>query len=372
MLIIREDAKKKKINNKLIAGRLNVSEGQISNYFNVNNHIPFNKFIELLTFIYEDTKQIDQHIEKYINETKRIENLKEAAEWFSVNGDYKKISNLVKRHKKRDCIFEIYEVFLKRKKQYIGKEEFYRSVEEIKEHGINNIDTKVLCRIATAYANLDFNAYTTVEFLMNDTLALLDKLNNNFIQTSYKLRCYELIARACIARNNLKKAENILLYGLGLADSDTFPVPVSAYFHLLSEIYLSSDYTKAINYNTKAFEALKKVHSGVNHERLAGLKATHDFIKIHHNNFSNLYLNNPAEKAHLLAKIGGEENCANALMILEEIESKNGYLSPFQLYYKGLVLKDKKVFEQSEYEFINGGNLYYAIIPKTAKDEILG
>jgi predicted transcriptional regulator len=368
LLSIREDAKKRKISNKIIAKKLNISEGMVSNYFNLIYRIPFNKLIELLIMVYEDKKQIDKCINDFLDKTNKMDNIKEAAEWFATNGDFQRLSNLVKKYKKDECIFAIYDLFLKRNKRKIDKKEFYRSVEMIRENGVTNPEAKILCRIAQSYSHLDFKAYTTLEFLASDTLLIIEKLNKGFIQTSYKLRCYELLAIAHLARKDVKKAEEIVRKALSEADEDTFPVPVSSFLNLLSEIYVFSNFDHSIQYNREAFNVFKKAQNG-NLNRLSILQATHDFIKIHHHDFSDLFLTDPSEKAHLLAKMGGEKNVKLSLEILNELEKENG-LSPFQMYYKGLALKDHTLLEQSEYEFISRGNLFYSTLPKNAIREL--
>jgi predicted transcriptional regulator len=369
MISISEDAKKRKISNKKIAEKLKISESQVSNYFSLKYRIPFNKFIAMVIMIYEEQKQIDNWVAYFLEKTKKADNIKEAAEWFSVNGDYQRLSNLIKTYKNDECIFPIYELFLKRNRKKINKEEFYRSVEAIREQKTNDPEFKILRRIAQAYSYLDFKSYTSLEFLAKDTLQLINKLKKDFIQTSYKLRCYELIAIAHLARNEIIQAEEILIKSLNETNEDTFPIPVISFLSLLSEVYMFRDYKQSLDYNQKAFRVYNKVPNGKLNDKLNVLKSTHDFIKIHHNDFTNLFLTDPSEQAHLLVKNGGEENVKMALDILNKLENENG-LSPFQLYYKGMALEDPNVLEQSEYEFINKGNIFYSSLPRNAKKMI--
>lgn len=368
MSLIREDAQKGKINNKKIAKELNVSEGTVSNYFNLTYRIPFNKLIELLNLIYDDNKHSEKVISEFLEKTDKLDNIKEAVEFFSINGDYRWVTKLIKKHKNEDSIFRVYELLLKRNRKKIEKKDFYRNVELCKENGLSSLEMKILCSIAHAYANLDFNAYNTLEFLVNDILSLTDKLNKEFLKFAYRLRCYELLAVANLMRCEYKAAEEILIKALSETNSNHFPISTSSFLNLLSELYVFTDFNKSLDYNLKAFDVFNKSKCN-NTNRLSILEATHDFIKIHHNDYSNLFLSSPAEKAHFYAKIGGAENQTYALKILDEIE-KNSTLSPFQLYYKGLALRDKTLLEKSEYEFLSKGSLHYAYLPRTAKELI--
>lgn len=368
MVKIKVEAKKKKLTIEKIAQAMSLSNGTVSNYLNVKHKIPFNRYIELLNIVMQDKVQIDHFIDEYLNKMDNMEFIKEAVEWFFVNGEGSRAASLIKKYKDEDSIFVLYELLLKRNNRSINKNDFLREVEKTREKGVKDLGTKVLCRIANIYAHLDFKAFPIMEFLADEATILNKDLGESFLQISYQLRLNEMSAIASLMRNDPQKSEEIVLQAINDIDENVFPIPVSSLYSLLSEVYLFKDFKKSLEYNRKAFSIFtKSVYD--NPHRKAILESTHDFIKIHHGDFSGLFLSDSSEVAHYYAKVGGAENVKKALSILEDIETKKE-LSPFQIYYKALALRDLDLLDKSQEAFISNGNLYYSQIPKTAKKSL--
>lgn len=361
---VRDDAKNKKITNKVLAQRTNMSESQVSNYLKCKYRMPFIIFVEIVRSIYDNQEKIDDLINKFINSTNKPDNIKEALEWFSMNGDVKMVQSILKKASKDDAIYNIYRLLAKRNLKTIDAKEFYRKIDKIRDGSLNTPEEKALCRIATLNAHTDLNEYRLIPFLAEEAMKIVETISNQFLRKSYSIRLLELQAYSEMMRNNIEQSEKLAFEIAREENLSNFPIYVCAMYNLLSELYVFRSYDKAQEYNKTAFSVFRQHISFTNKKRLCILESTHDFINIFHGKLDNLFLNDPAEKAHYLIKKGTSKDIQNALEILENLYEKNGHLSPHQLYYKALATNNKKDMEISLNAFEERGNIFYSQLPK--------
>lgn len=360
---IKKKSKAQKIANKYLAQILEITPGQMSNYFNLKNRIPFSKYIKLVLFLYDKPHEIDLLLKKYAEcSTNKKDSIRESIEWFYNNGKLTLVQEVINKNK-GDSMFNIYRLLILRSKKIVTHEQFYIELEKLKDVASSCIEEKVLRRIATLYAFADLRSYNMIPFNVEIALNLASQVTNTYLRESYKSRIYESWAYSELKRNNLAKAEEIALKVIN-THGENFPLSVNYMLILMSEIYVLSDYSESIEYIKSSLAFFEKENLWDNMHRRAILEATHDFIKIHHNKFDHLFLSDTSEEAHYLAKLGGKENSRKALELLCYLEKKNGKLSPHQLYYKALATNQLSDMEAALDEFIKHGDIYYAALSK--------
>lgn len=361
---IEEQARNKKIRKKDIALRLKVNSSMVTHYFKLSSHIPFSKFVELLIMVYDKPEDRLPFINEYVKVTNKMDNLKEIVEWYLVNGSVSEIEKIGCLLKNDQHFLSVVNLIILRNTRKIKKMDFYKHVQKNKDLYYSGYETKILWQIAYLYSLLDFNSYRLLEYHAAELLEMINDEGNSFLKKAFYLRVKEMLAISYLRQNRVKEARDICFNVISETDSDLFPVPISSFYNLLSESYAFTDINEAQSYNKQAFMIYEKcINENINRRLI--LESTHDFIKIHNGDFKNLFLSDPSEKAHYLAKIPGKE--IDALNLLFEIEKYRESLSPFQIYYKALALKDTKLLEKSEEGFVLEGNAYYSRLPKTAK-----
>ncbi|MGE6379591.1 AimR family lysis-lysogeny pheromone receptor [Peribacillus muralis] len=372
---VKEDARKKKIINKELAPRLKVSEGMISNYYSCTNRIGGYKFAELISIIYEgEDGKIDFFLTEYPKRNNKDEHVIELLEWSHQNGKKTIQKEILDQYSvKENPLFLYYSLFLRRSEGNISAQNFIIELENIKYKSNNSPEFKTLGWIGLLYAYYDLHNYNML-FLADEALKEVLNIKNvkktyNYLKESLKVRIYEIQAIGFLKENNIQAAEKVSLKLTNAENIGAYPLPLSSAFMLLSEIYVFASYNKSLDFINKAINLCNKMNDTRNERWKLRLEATHDFIKITNNDFTQLYLSDPSEQAHLYAKIGGKENEKKCLSILESIENKKGKLSNFQMYYKALALKSDRLLSESAENFIKSGDLFYAQLPKRALND---
>lgn len=360
---IREDASKRKVTGKAIAKIIEVSRGMVSNYLKGETEMPVLKFIKLVDHVYEnDNDKIIDRIKEFIAKSSRKDNLQDVLEWVSNRGDDDLFLLLYNKFLESNELmedFKVYNLLYKRNMRKISVNDFYIQVEKLKENKYIQKETKILLKIATLYAFSDLKSYNMM-FLAEDIIKDIHNIESAYIRTSYGLRVQELLAHSYLKRNMVQKSIEICNKHLNSENETNFPLPLVSFLTFLAEANIFSNPLDSLNYIHRAINTFNNANIKTHSLRKSVLESTSDFIKIHNGCFQNLYLNDKSEVAHLNAKQGNYEE---ALKILDEIESKNGRLSAFQLYYKGLASRDLSYVQNSLVEFINSGDSFYAQLP---------
>lgn len=364
---VKADAKKKRITNLAIASGLKVSHGMVSNYFNDEHRISGVNFCKLLTMVYEDQLEvIDQRILEYVKKSSKTEHILEILEWCQYNGKKPIQKQILSNTEGFDePIFEFYELFLKRNDKSISANQFYVELENIKYKSNKKPGFKALGWIGLLYAYYDLNNFNMF-FIANEGLKQINEMKNRFLNESFKVRVYELQAVGAFKENKIDVAIEAAKAITECPNIKLYPMGLCSMLLLLSEMYVFEDYKKSISYIEEAFQIFNKILDGNSKRWKLQLEATYDFIKISNGDYQNLFLSSPAEKAHYLASIGGEENVNQCLEILNQLEKENGSLSAFQHYYKALALKNVSLMNEVKDLFIQNGDIFYSQLPKRA------
>jgi hypothetical protein len=360
MKSIKSDAKRMKITGISIAKWIGVSEGMVTKYYKAESDMPAIKFIDLVSFIYEeDPKEIKRVILEFISKTTRTDNFKELLEWAANSGDIDYIDSVQDRVNDFTdlCIDkEIYKMMRERNSLAVTPEEFYLKIEDFKMSKYLSDDSIILLKIATMYSLFDLKSYSVMVPLGLNIIENLCSLTSDYIKESFKVRTLEMLAQAYLRLNNTKEIE---LIGQSLITSESlykFPLPGVALLRIMAEANVFNDYKKSLEYINQALEIFHK--KKINHERRKlSLEATRDFIKIFHSDFNDLFLSDPSEKAHFYSKTG---ESSQALEILDKLQEENGGLSGYQLYYKGLATGEDKYLHEALNVFIRKGDTFYA------------
>lgn len=362
MTVLKEEAKKRKITNKNIAMKLNISPSQVSNYYKLNYRISFYKFYQILKIIFQDDYiNINEFIIKFIDKNTKTESFMEAMEWAANFGKYKIMDLILK--KKNEPFFRCYKLLRLRIDRKIKPANLFREIEKIK-YECKSVEEKIICQIASLYALYDSNSFNPIIFLSEDLLEQVKELDNEYLQESYKIRILELSILASMKKKNLLVAEEYAKELISSPKIEEFPIQLSYVFNLLSEMYIFTDYKKSIMYNQKAMNVFKRPDVYYIDRKRKTLEATSDFINIFHRQLHSLYLTDPAEAAHYLAVSGGKENSKRAIEILNWIEKNNQGLSAFQTYYKAIATKDITYLQEALEKFIISGDSFYAQLPQ--------
>jgi hypothetical protein len=364
---IKEDAKKQKITNKEIAKFLGISSGQVTHYFNLTNKMPFSKFADLCRLIYQDESKIEPKLISYIEQISKIEYIREAAEWFSNNGKRKLLEKTLKLKGKDDALLRIYELLLLRNKRQIKAQDFYIQLDALKDISLDYPEWKALIRIATLYGFWDLKSYSMIPFLAEEALKQTDEITNQYLQKSFRIRVLEVKAIVEMKRNNLEAAEKLALEVI--QNEKDNPLSANSMFSLLSEMYVFRNYERSIEYIRKAMAQFSLLNLIGYSNRQGMLEATHDFVNIYHGKTDFLFLTDPSEEAHFLARKGTNKDKKKALEMLSKIEKENHQLSSHQLYYKALCTGKKEDMDNALNQFIINGDLFYSYLAREKNDD---
>jgi transcriptional regulator with XRE-family HTH domain len=361
---IKEDAEKMKITFEKLGNLIGVTKAQVSFYLNGSNHIVFEKFLTIIQFLYEDVDKINSLLLKYalsLNETK-IRDIRKTIEFLYNHGRSDYVKKIVKVNKK-DSYAKVYSIILARNERKINSKGFLVKLEELKYQNKLTEDTKLLISTYMLYAYSANKAYSLVPILSFDLLNTITKMKETYITKSLTYKVKESIAFVYLKQNQLGSLRELAKTVIN--DSENYPLSKVYMLALLSESYVFSSYTLSMYYLTKAINNYNKLGGGKSNRRQRMLEATHDFINIYHKHFENLFLTDPAEKAHYLFSTQESKNIKQAFKIIEEIKEKNeGKLSPHQQYYIAMGTGDYDLMKQCLIEFERNGDIFYTKLPK--------
>lgn len=352
--------------NKELATHLGIANSNISSYFSGKQQISFMNFLSILEYLEIEGVEKTNYLSRYIHKTTKKESFKEILEWSSNHGlvDVNEtISKIILKSDPKNK-FPLYYQLLNRRnrKEFKGNEiMFFQEVENAKKSGYNYEEIEALSEICSLYAYMDLNNFRMVITVADLTLGHIDKISNDYLRESFKIRTLEMLAISYVKRNLVDAAEDVASQILTEANVKAFPLPTNSMYSLLAEAYSLTDYTKSIGYLNKAFHSFEYLPQQNFANRRAMLEATHDFIHITNGDFKNLFMTSYAEKAHYLAVTGQRDEAMGILNDLEN-SSSNG-LTAHQIYYKALATQDPNLIRKSYQEFILQGDLFYSQLP---------
>lgn len=364
--IIDYELEKKGITKGEVAKQLGVSNGTISNLFNLKHRIGYIKFIELTRVAFG--KYHHEYIEMFCwDSQEKVE--REALEWAYSNSNMKVLKLLIEKAALRaniDPIVAVYELQMKRMEKSISTQEFFDGIEDLtyRDPKYLNFETFILLGISTLYHYVDVAAYKAVAPKARNLLKQIQNIKSPYLRTAYAIRVKIALIIASMRSKDLNFAKEI---GAELTNKkvlDMFPVYFNNVLVCLGEIYTFTDKEKSYSYIEHSVKLMKEGYFKENPKWQKIIKSTHDFLHIYHNDFNNLFLEDEAEEAHYLAKQNTPGAKDRALSILSKIEKRDGHLSNFQSYYKALAKKDKKMMIAARDKFYESGDFFYAQLPQ--------
>lgn len=352
--------------NKELAAELGIANSNISSYFSGKQQISFMNFLSVLDYLQIEREEKKSYISSYIARTTKKESFKEILEWSSNHGLIEVNELISSRFLESDPKnkLPVYYQLLNRRnrKDFIGQEIlFFREIEDAKKGGYNYEEVEAFSQICSLYAYMDLNNFRMVITVADHALDQIEKISNNYLRESFRVRTLEMLAISYVKRNLVNEAERIANLILTDKNEKAFPLPTNSIYSLLSELYSFTDYEKSTYYLNKAFHSFEFLPQKSFANRRSMLEATHDFIHITNGRYNNLFMTSSAEKAHYYAMNGQR---SEALKILDELErtSSNG-LTAHQLYYKAIAMQDADLIRKSYQEFILQGDLFYSHLP---------
>lgn len=374
LLTIRKELARKGITQTELAKKIGVSVGTVNNYLKGVCRIKFFHFVKLITCIYDDDNKIEEMIWEFLKASQRmkiknnkLEVVREGLEWSLHTGNMQLLEYFSQEDTKLTDgeLAKIYSLLAKRNKGYFRNSlEFYNELEKLKLNGYKRIESKILIRIASIYALFETQAFNLFFYEIKKAISLIEKVKNKYLKKAYMIRIKEALAVAYMLQNELTIAQKLCEEILGDDDAEHFPLTVCSIYLLLAQMNLFTDYEKSLEYIKKALTLHDNPRLSNEIRRRKRIEATHDFIKIVNRDFDGLFFTDRSEYAHFLAVQEETELNKQAIEILEELQKENGYLTPFQLFYKALALRSDHLMKKAEEEFLISGNIYYAQLPR--------
>ncbi|MBW3111941.1 AimR family lysis-lysogeny pheromone receptor [Bacillus sp. MCCB 382] len=245
---------------------------------------------------------------------------------------------------------EIYLIYLDFQEGKVDKEEILARVNLYTPKCYETEIMKVIILCSLYYVKKDYKMVYKLSYNLDE---LVGKIKTEYIRESYMSRACDLIARSYLYyKNDVKKAR---FFATSLMKNEFSAYRRIHADYIMSISYFYEDYQLCMNYMKKYKRSLIETGNVVLAEELDNKEIP--FVKNHWNKNKSIVSNDMAEVAHFHAKNGNKEEALNVLKAMEP-------LTPFQLYYKGIVLNDPQVLSLSFVEFMKLGNRFFANLPK--------
>jgi hypothetical protein len=378
LTIIDKELEKRGIIKGEVAKRLNVSGATITNLFKrTYNKIGYMKFIELTKIAFG--KYHHEYIKRFCLEYKGKLEL-EALEWAYANGNRQVLNILIANGKQKSdypLIIDVYELQSKRMENKMTADEFLKEYQQLKFSSYSKGETKkkseiktvdfettILLEILYMYTLTDSAAYPAIEPISKGLLNQIEHIKSSYLRTAYTTRVQLFLIFASIKSNNLHTADKESRKLLTEEVYDNFPMHYNHALIYLTEIHVFDDFKKSSQYIKDAVKMIEEGFLDENDRQQRNIRSTFDFVYIHHNKLNEkLFLEDPAERAHFLAK-GDSDKKQKALEILNDLEAQRGKLSNFQLYYKALAKGDINLMDSVKERFYLSCDFHYVKLPK--------
>ncbi len=370
---MHDDLKNNGYTNRKLAKRFDVSHTTVNSYFKATSEFDFMHFVESLRLHKPNNILFRREcIKKMFGQLTPV-NERVAMEVLNMYGEYAlqkqltaKITNSDKNTKNARTnkkIAAIYDLLALRLSGKITNNDFFLETEKMRNSfKTSNNEAQILSGFAFIYAQLNFGDYRMVSQYTNQLKPLINDVSKDTLKKSYSLRIKEMESMSAQRGNELETSRE-LCFEIINDETNPYECMKSLAYCTLAETYMM-DYEKSLYFLEQSFATLPIITNKKLLNRKGFIKNTLDFLNIvHEKNLEKIKPSSLAEKAHLYTKIGKKKE---AVVILEELEKKNGSLSPFQKYYKGLATGNKMFFEESITDFEKTGDFFYIFLPKMA------
>lgn len=367
--IINEIDSQKK-NQEDIAKEIGFSPGTFSKNLTGKTQFGFWNIIKLFSILYvNDIHKQREMLHTFCSVTTSKKNLRIAMEYANVKGDLVLLKLVVDQEKSSSLAMNrewayVYELVWQRSSGLIAKQELLDTLEDRKgKKVIKTNEMKILYGILTCYTMCDLETYNSLSEYAEVLLPKVEEISDNFIKAAYFGRIKECLSFAYLVQDKLEDLRSTCHEILKLDNPmNCFNLLRASAFVYLAESYTFECYDTSSKYIHKSLEQLGSCNFERELQRRKLILNTFLFIKlVNKQELKNIEIYHPAEKAFLEIIKG---NYKNAVEILNDLEKKNGILSPMQYCYLGIAKNDISLIKKSIELFECAGNRFYSKLPK--------
>ena len=353
-----------------LAKAIGISGGTFSKNLTGKSQFSFWNLVKLLNILYEnDINKKRQMLFTFCSITTSKKNVRIAMEYANAKGDLQLLKSLVDSEKNSSLAMNrewayVYELVWLRSSGSIKKQELLAKIEDRKgSKVIKTKEMKVLYGILTYYTMYDLKKYNSLFEYAGVLVPEVEEITDNFIKSSYLGRIKEGLAYAYLVQDNLEKSRSLCHEILDIENIEgCFHLLRASAFVYLAESYTFECYDSASRYIKESLKQLEPYYFEREKYRRQRILNTYAFIKlVNKKNLENIKIYHFAEKS-LLEIVKG--NYINAVNILNDLEKKNGYLTPMQYCYLGIAKDDISLIEKSIMLFECEGDRFYSKFPK--------
>ncbi|MCU5713457.1 AimR family lysis-lysogeny pheromone receptor [Bacillus cereus] len=353
-----------------LAKEIGISGGTFSKNLTGKSQFSFWNLVKLLNILYEnDINKKRQMLFTFCSITTSKKNVRIAMEYANAKGDLQLLKSLVDSEKNSSLAMNrewayVYELVWLRSSGSIKKQELLAKIEDRKgSKVIKTKEMKVLYGILTYYTMYDLKKYNSLFEYAGVLVPEVEEITDNFIKSSYLGRIKEGLAYAYLVQDNLEKSRSLCYEILDIENIEgCFHLLRASAFVYLAESYTFECYDSASRYIKESLKQLEPYYFEREKYRRQRILNTYAFIKlVNKKNLENIKIYHFAEKS-LLEIVKG--NYINAVNILNDLEKKNGYLTPMQYCYLGIAKDDISLIEKSIMLFECEGDRFYSKFPK--------
>ncbi|MEH0005929.1 AimR family lysis-lysogeny pheromone receptor [Bacillus cytotoxicus] len=353
-----------------LAKEIGISGGTFSKNLTGKSQFSFWNLVKLLNILYEnDINKKRQMLFTFCSITTSKKNVRIAMEYANAKGDLQLLKSLVDSEKNSSLAMNrewayVYELVWLRSSGSIKKQELLAKIEDRKgSKVIKTKEMKVLYGILTYYTMYDLKKYNSLFEYAGVLVPEVEEITDNFIKSSYLGRIKEGLAYAYLVQDNLEKSRSLCHEILDIENIEgCFHLLRASAFVYLAESYTFECYDSASRYIKESLKQLEPYYFEREKYRRQRILNTYAFIKlVNKKNLENIKIYHFAEKS-LLEIVKG--NYINAVNILNDLEKKNGYLTPMQYCYLGIAKDDISLIEKSIMLFECEGDRFYSKFPK--------
>lgn len=316
-----------------------------------NQTLTLGQAILLLTREHDEIVAHDT-IRKYCLETESEKFQRVGLEYLYINGHYSDLEVLIIKNKASINILnhqwaDVFQILLDRR---LNRDQAHIFLSRLKQ--IRTEDPELLCLIELAKVAFynDMNLFGEIGHLLEMQSRLFNRIEDDFILSSCKLRLYQHLFVYYWVRNELIMARKFAFRALNETNS---PLTKASLHVNLGLTYTFDTYQQGMYHFNEAMKIAKKHHLELILQSLEIYNIP--FISAHFkqiDKITTLTTSDRSEQAHIEIAKGNTEQ---AIHILKEVSID----SPFKLYYLGLAMQDEAILEKAYTDFIEKRSDYF-------------
>ncbi|MET3696801.1 hypothetical protein SAMN05877753_101624 [Bacillus oleivorans] len=338
---------------------LNVSADEVNGYFLGTKELPVLPFFHLIHNSYSDYEKKKYIFSVHMDSIQSASNFLYAMELTEQSGETESLIRIIEKAMKSEDPrvqewAEMYALSLKRDEMF-EDDLLYTA----KKATLKSSEMKILLETIRTQLLRKINANITIDKLADEYSHHLEKIENNFFKSAFKLRLHVSTIYSTLRLNLVGKVRRI--GEMYLNDEETkvyFPLRHCYILHYYALSFLYEDPYRALELIDEANDILKTIQNSRARHYLNENGKTKAFIK-------NVWEMDQPEPDDIPEKIhyciaNGDMKKAQALLIdLEKVQP----LTPFQDYYWGVAFSDEEALQRSYETFRSNGDFFFAVLP---------